>query len=75
MLSVGFILFGVVILRNPSFGKRLGVANMVLGPVAIGGIGFISIAHDNPDNPFFVIVVLVLPLILGLKLYMLSRSS
>jgi hypothetical protein len=75
MLSVGFILFGVAMLRNPSFGKLLGVAGMVLGLVAIGGIAFRSIGQDNPDNPFFIIVVLVLPLIYGLKLYRLSRSS
>jgi hypothetical protein len=48
-----FILFGVAIVRNPSFGKRLGFAGMVLGPVAIAGIAFRSIAQDNPDNPFF----------------------
>ncbi len=75
MLSGGFILFGVAMLRNPSFGKRLGVVAMVLGLAAIAGIAFRSIGQDNPDNPFFIIVVLVLPLILGLKLYMLSRSS
>jgi hypothetical protein len=75
MLSVGFILFGVAMLRNPSFGKLLGVAGMVLGLVAIGGIAFRSIGQDIPDNPFFIIVVLVLPLILGLKLYMLSRVT
>ena len=75
MLSVGFILFGVAMLRNLRFGKRLGVVSMVLGLAAIGGIAFRSIGQDNPDNPFFIIVVIVLPLILGLKLYMLSRSS
>ena len=72
---MGFILFGVAMVRNPSFGKRLGVAGMVLGLVAIGGIAFRSIGQDNPDNLFFIIVVLVLPLIYGLKLYRLSRSS
>jgi hypothetical protein len=57
MLSIGFILFGVAILRNPRFGKRLGFAGMVLGPVAIAGIAFRSIAQDNPDNPFFIIIM------------------
>jgi hypothetical protein len=75
MLSVGFILFGVAMLRNPRFGKRLGVAGMVLGLAAIVGIAFRSIGQDNPDNPFFIIVVLVLPLIHGIKLYSLSRKS
>jgi hypothetical protein len=75
MLSVGFILFGVTILRNPRFGKRLGVTSMVLGLAAIGGIAFRSIGQHNPDNPFFIIVVLVLPLIHGIKLYWLSRKS
>jgi Domain of unknown function (DUF4386) len=51
MLSVGFILFGVAIVRNPSFGKRLGVAGMVLGLVAIGGIAFISSLRTIPTIP------------------------
>ena len=75
MLSVGFILFGVAIVRNPSFGKRLGVTSIVLGLAAIGGIAFRSIGQHIPDNPFFIIVVLVLPLIHGIKLYSLSRKS
>lgn len=75
MLSVGFMLFGVAVLRNPNFGKRLGVAGIVLGLIAIGGITFVSMVQDNPNNPFFVIVLLVVPLILGLRLYRLSRTS
>lgn len=75
MLSTGFILFGVAMLRNPSFSKRLGVTSMVLGLAAIGGVGFVSIGQDNPDNPLFIIVVIVLPLIHGLNLYRLSRKS
>jgi hypothetical protein len=75
MLSAGFIVFGVAMLRNPRFGKRLGVTSIVLGLAAIGGIAFRSIGQHNPDNPFFIIVVLVLPLIHGIKLYSLSRKS
>lgn len=75
MLSVGFILFGVAFVRNPRFGKRLGVTSIVLGLAAIGGIAFRSIGQHIPDNPFFIIVVLVLPLIHGIKLYSLSRKS
>ncbi len=74
MLSAGFILFGMAQIRNPSFGKRLGVVSIVLGLAAIGGILFVSIGQHNPDNFLFIIVVIVLPLIHGINLYRLSRK-
>lgn len=75
LLSSGFILFGVAQVRNPSFDKRLGVVSMVLGLAAIGGISFVSIGQHTPDNPLFIIVVIVLPLIHGINLYRLSRTA
>ena len=74
MLSSAFILFGVAIIRNPSFGKRLGVASIALGLAAIGGISYISIGQRTPDNVLFIIVVIVLPLVHGINLYRLSRT-
>jgi hypothetical protein len=76
LLAVGFAFFGVAMFqKSTGFGKRFGGATIAVSLVALVGIFLISIGTDNPNDPFFVILLLVLPLILGLKLYKLSRSS
>ena len=73
LLAAGLAMFGLAMFQNSSFGKRLGGATIVLSAVALVGISLVSVALDNPNDPFFVILVLVLPLVLGLKLYRLSK--
>jgi len=74
LLAIGFVLFGVAMFQNStSFGKKFGAATIVLSLAALVGIGLVSIGMDNPNDPFFVILLLVLPLALGFKLYRLSR--
>lgn len=76
LLSIGFLLFGVAMLQtSATFGKKFGVATIALSLVAIAGISLVSVVMDNPNNFFFVIIILVLPLMLGLNLYRLSRNS
>ena len=75
LLAAGLILFGAAMFRNSSFGKKLGVATILLSAVALVGISLVSVALDNPNDFFFVILVLVLPLVLGLKVYSLSRVA
>jgi hypothetical protein len=76
LLAIGFVMFGVAMFqKSTGFGKRFGGATIVLSLVALVGIFLISIGTDNPNDPFFVILLLVLPLILGLKLYGLSRAA
>ena len=76
LLAIGFVLFGLAMLRNPtSFGRIFGVATIIPALVTLGGIALVSIGMDNPNNPFFVIILLLLPLILGLKLYRLSKFA
>jgi hypothetical protein len=75
LLAVGLALFGAAMFQNSSFGKRLGGATILLSAVAISGISLVSVALNNPNDPFFVILVLVLPLVLGLKVYSLSRVT
>ena len=76
LLAIGFLLFGLAMFQNPiSFGKTLGITTILLSLVALAGISVVSIAMDNPNDPLFVILLLVLPLILGLKLYRLSKAA
>jgi len=75
LLAIGFVLFGAAMSqRSTGFGKGFGGATVVLSLVALAGIFLTSIGMDNPNDPFFVVLFLVLPLILGSKLYLLSRS-
>ena len=75
LLAIGFVLFGLAMFQGSTgFGKKFGVATIILSLAAIAGISLVSIAMDNPNDPFFVIILLVLPLVLGLNLYKRSRS-
>src|SRR5438105_2460636 len=72
LLTAGFVLLGQAMRRDPAFGHRLAWTSIALGIAAIVGISVISIGRDNPNDYAFVILVVVLPLVLGWKLYRLS---
>jgi Domain of unknown function (DUF4386) len=74
LLGTGYLLFGLAMYRSTIFGKKIGIATIILSIAALVGIGVVSIGMDNPNDLFFVIPVLVLPLLLGWKIYMLSKS-
>ncbi len=73
-LAVGFVLLGLAMLRSHRFGRVLAGVEIALGLAALAGIAVISIGQDNPNDYAFALLVLVLPLLLGLKLCRLSRS-
>lgn len=75
LLAAGLMMFGAAMFQNSGFGKRLGAATIVLSALAVAGISLVSVALDNPNDPFFVVLVLVLPLVLGVKVYSLSRVT
>ena len=74
LLGIGFALFGVAMFSSTSFGKKFGWTTILLSLIALVGISAVSIGMDNPNDPLFVILFIVLPLILGFKLYKLSKS-
>lgn len=74
LLAIGFALLGLAMFQGSTgFGRKMGLATILLSLVAIAGISLVSIAMDNPNDPFFVILLLILPLILGAKLYRQSK--
>ena len=75
LIAIGFIMFGVAMQKSTGFNKKFSWATIVLSLVAIAGISLVSIAMDNPNDPFFAILFLVLPLILGANLYRLSKLN
>jgi Domain of unknown function (DUF4386) len=74
-LAVAFVLLGAAMLRNKTFGKRIGGVTMALGLIALVGIAVISISQDNSNDYAFVILIAILPVLHGWKLYSLSRAS
>jgi Domain of unknown function (DUF4386) len=71
LVSVGFILLGVAMIHHPTFGKPLGTVTIGLGIAALVGT-WVSIVQDAPFGGqalAFVIVTVVLPLMLGWRVY------
>lgn len=74
LLSAGLVVLGVAMLEAPAFGKGIGWASAVIGAasvVTVSYFGVTSIASAILVVPIFVI----LPIILGRKVYRLSKVS
>ena len=73
LLSIGLIVLGVAMLGAPAFGKGFGGASVVLGVAGAAGIILSPIASDA----LFLapIAVLIFALLLGWKVYSLSRAA
>jgi hypothetical protein len=72
LLSVGFIVLGVSMSRAPGFGARLGGLSVALGAASLAEtclFGVTSVLAVFLLIPVFI----VLPIILGWKVYALSR--
>ncbi len=73
-LTVGMILLGVAMVRSFAFGRRFGGAGILIGVVGLAGTSMFS-----PDSvmfaPFAAIVVIVYPLLMGWKVYRVSRMA
>ena len=73
LLSSGLILLGIAMLRTPAFGRRLGSVNIVIALLALVDISLFSV--DSPSfAPLAILVITVVPIILGWKIYNLSRA-
>ena len=74
LLSAGIIVLGVAMLRAPAFGKGFGGLTVVLGAASVVGgffFGVTSIVAAVLVVPIFII----LPILLGWKVYRLSRTA
>jgi hypothetical protein len=71
--SAGSIVLGIAMIRNPAFGRRLGGITIVLSLASLAGLYLLGL-----DSILFVPLGLfgyiVVPLLLGWKLYSLSRA-
>lgn len=73
-MTTGFIVLGVAMLRAPAFGKSFGGVSVVLGVAGIAGISVFGVDSFS-FAPFAILVFIVFPLLLGWKVYSLSRAA
>jgi hypothetical protein len=74
LLSTGFIVLGVAMFRAPAFGKGFGGLTVMLGATAVVG-GFFFGVTSLLAALLIVPIYIILPILLGRKLYGLSRAA
>jgi hypothetical protein len=75
LLSIGFILLGIAILRAPAFGSRLGAVTIVLGIISLIGISLIPLYGEVSIVAVLALpIYVILPILLGRKVYSLSKG-
>jgi hypothetical protein len=75
LLSIGFILLGVAMIRATGFGKRLGALSVVLGAISLLGIALIPVLGEASIVAAFAVpVYIVLPILWGRRLYSQSKT-
>jgi hypothetical protein len=73
LLVLGFILFGVAMMRAPGFGRGVGSVSVVLGLVGLAGISVFAV-DSTAYAPFGILAFVVLPILAGWKVWSVSRS-
>jgi hypothetical protein len=74
LILTGAILGGVAMFPNPAFGKKLGLVTIVLASAGLTGLYFLGIG-SVVFAAFGLTVFIVLPIVLGWKLYRLSTAA
>jgi hypothetical protein len=73
LLTTGLIVLGVAMLRAPAFGKGFGWVSVVVGVVGVVGIYVVGL-DSLSFAPVVILTNVILPLLLGWKVYSLSRA-
>jgi hypothetical protein len=74
LVPVGFIALGVAMLGAPAFGKGLGGISVVLGVIGVVAASALLVDPQSPIAFVGVLALIVFHLMLGWKLYSLSRA-
>ena len=76
LLSLGFVLIGIAMIRAQSFGKGVGALSAILAAIATLGIALIPILGEGSIVAVLAVpVYIVLPILWGWKLYRMSKIS
>lgn len=74
LMAIGFIVLGVAMLRAPTFGKGWGWVSAGLGMAVVVGASIIGV-HSVLVLPFVLIAFIILPLLVGWKVYRVSSAE
>ncbi len=74
LLTTGYVLLGVAMLGNPAFGRTFGVVTGVLGLAGLVGVYLLGVS-SLLFAPLGLFVLIVLPALLGVKIYRLAGAT
>jgi hypothetical protein len=74
LVPIGFAALGAAMLGVPAFGKGFGVVSVVLGVVGVVAASVLLVDPQSPSAFAGVLALIVFHLVLGWKLYSLSRA-
>jgi hypothetical protein len=74
LVPIGFIAIGVAMLGTPAFGKGFGGVSVVLGVIGVVAASILLVDPLSPSAFVGVLALIVFHLILGWKVYSLSRA-
>lgn len=74
LVPIGFVALGVAMLKVPAFGKRFGVVSVGLGVVGVIAASVLLVDPFSPSAFVGVLALIVFHMVLGWKLYSLSRA-
>lgn len=76
LLSLGFVLLGIAMIKSPSFGRRTGALSAIFAAVATVGIALIPVLGEGSLVAVLAVpVFIVLPILWGWKLYRTSKIT
>ena len=73
-VPIGYVALGIAMLESPAFGKGLGGLGVALGVIGVVAASVLLVDPLSPSAFVGVLSLIVFHLILGWKLYSLSRA-
>ena len=73
-MPIGYTALGVAMLAAPTFGKRLGGMSIVLGVIGVVAASILLVDPLSPSAFAGVLSLIVFHLVLGWKVFSLSRA-
>jgi Domain of unknown function (DUF4386) len=74
LVPIGFVALGVAMLRSPAFGKGFGGVSVVLGVAGVVAASVLLVDPLSPSAFVGVLSLIIFHLVLGWKIYSLSRA-
>jgi Domain of unknown function (DUF4386) len=75
LVPIGFIALGVAMLGSPAFGKGIGGVSVVVGVIGVVAASVLVVDPLSPSAFVGVLALIIFHLVVGWKLYSLSRAQ